>query len=385
MNKAFLRTTLTLLIGGSALAGGAGPAPIVAPAKPVSVAPAPAMPKPAAAMPKPVTLACTEGTYAKEAIKLVVEKGLFIGYPDGQFDWCQAATRQEVAQVLARLLAQLPANQTTFDPAQLDVLRKGVADALAGLEELRAQLAAQDQSISDLRDQIAALQEALANLPAAGSGAAGTAGTAGPAGEAGPAGAAGADGAAGPAGEAGPAGADGAEGPAGADGADGAAGPAGEAGPAGPAGAQGEVGPAGQDFVPPAAPFRYGNYIGATYYSVLQKNTGSMVRLMAGNDSLFGNFGVRLTGDIRVSGTTPGNSASGLVTYRGTTGRFDGILGVGGGYNFSRSSTLGELLIGVDYRVIDRVAIFGEARQHYYFDGTNDSISSITAGLKFRF
>ena len=394
MNKALLRTTLTLLIGGSAFAGGAGPAPIVAPAKPQPVAPAAAKPAPAPAMPKPVTLACTDGTYAKEAIKLVVEKGLFIGYPGGQFDWCQAATRQEVAQVLARLLAQLPANQTTFDPAQLDVLRKGVADALAGLEELRAQLAAQDQSISDLRDQIAALQEALANLPAAGAGAAGAAGPAGeagpagPAGEAGPAGADGAAGPAGPAGEAGPAGADGAEGPAGADGAAGPAGPAGpqgEKGEKGDTGAQGEVGPAGQDFVPPAAPFRYGNYIGASYYSVLQTNTGSMARVMAGNDSLFGNFGVRLTGDIRVSGTTPGNSFSSLVTYRGTTGRFDGILGVGGGYNFSRSSTLGELLIGVDYRVIDRVAIFGEARQHYYFDGTNDSISSIAAGLKFRF
>ncbi|AWN24474.1 hypothetical protein DKM44_04445 [Deinococcus irradiatisoli] len=125
--------------------------------------------------------------------------------------------------------------------------------------------------------------------------------------------------------------------------------------------------------------------MGASYYNVLQDNVGSMVRIMAGNDSLFGNFGVRLTGDIAVGGTTPGNSASGLVTYRGTTGRFDGILGVGGGYNFDRQSTLGELLIGVDYRLFDRLAVFGEARQHYYFDGTNDNISSIAAGVKFRF
>ncbi len=146
--------------------------------------------------------------------------------------------------------------------------------------------------------------------------------------------------------------------------------------------------------MPPAAPFRYGNYIGASYYGVLQNAVGTMARVMVGNDALFGNFGVRLTGDIAVSGDTPGNSASGILTYRGTTGRFDGILGVGGGYNFDRPSTanstgagatFGELLIGVDYRVLDRVALFGEARQHYYFDGTNDNISSVAAGLKFRF
>ena len=173
MKHMLTRTTLTLLIGGAAFAGGAGPAPIVTPVKPAPVTAAP-KPAPAPAMPKPMVMPpCTEGGWAKEAIDLVTSKGLFIGYPDGSFDWCNAITRQEVAQVLARLLAQLPDNQTTFNPAELDTLRQGVQQALAGLEELRARMDAQDQTIAGLRDQIAALQQALDNMPPAGNGAAG--------------------------------------------------------------------------------------------------------------------------------------------------------------------------------------------------------------------
>lgn len=371
--------TLSLFVLSSALALGGG-AP-----EPIQTVPTP----PAAAAPAPAPVVCTEGTWAKAAIDLVTQRGLFIGYPDGQFDWCQAATRQEVAQVLARLLAQLPAN--TFNPAELEVLRRGVAEALAGLEALRAAQAEQAQAIEALRAQIEELRAALGNLPA-GAGEAGAAGAAGPQGEAGPAGAAGPQGETGPAGPAGPqgeAGAQGPAGPAGPAGAVGAAGPQGEAGPVGPAGPQGERGEKGDPYIPPAEPFRYGNYVGVSYYSILQQNVGSMVRVVAGNDQLIGGFGVRVTGDIRVTGSTPGNSISGAVTYRGTTGRIDGILGVGGGFNFANSSTFGELSIGVDYRVVDRVAIFAEARQHYYFNGNinqnSRNLSSIAAGLKFRF
>ncbi|AFD26411.1 hypothetical protein DGo_CA2484 [Deinococcus gobiensis I-0] len=297
----------------------------------------------------------------------MTQRGLFIGYPDGQFDWCSAITRQEVAQVLARLLAQLPANQTTFNPEELATLTRGVQEALAGLEALRAEQAAQNQAITELQTQVQALQEALNNLPAAGAGEAGAVGAAGPQG---------------------PQGETGATGPAGATGATGPQGPqgvAGPTGPQGPQGIQGERGEKGDAYIPPAAPFRYGNYVGAAYYGILQQNVGSMVRLTAGNDQLIGGFGVRLTGDIRVTGSTPGNSVSGAVTYRGTTGRIDGILGVGAGYNFQNASTFGELSVGVDYRVLDRVALFGEARQHYFFNGSNTNVSTIAAGLKFRF
>ena len=351
----------------SALAlGGAGQPP-VQPAPAPAPMPAPMKPAPMPTMPT----ACTEGTWAKAAIELVKQKGLFIGRPDGEFDWCQPATRQEVAQVLARLLAQMP--QNTFDPAELDVLRRGVAEALAGLEELRAAQAAQGQTIEELRAQIEELRAALGNLNT-GSGEAGAAGAQGEAGPAGPQG---------PQGERGEAGAAGAQGPAGPQG------ERGEKGEKGDTGATGPQGPAGEPYVPPAAPFRYGNYVGAAYYNVLQESVGSMVRVVVGNDQLYDGFGVRVTGDLRVRGDTPGNSVSGAVTYRASTGRFDGILGVGGGYNFARSSTFGELSIGVDYRVIDRVAIYGEARQHYYFSGAVQNnarnLSSIAAGLKFRF
>ena len=374
MKRLHSLTTLTLLLCGGALAGGAG-----APVTPVTTAPAPVAPAPApkpmpmpmpVVAPAPAPVVCTPGTWAKAAIDLVTQRGLFIGYPDGQFDWCSAITRQEVAQVLARLLAQLPANQTTFNPAELATLTRGVQEALTGLEALRAEQAAQNQAITELQTQVQALQEALNNLPAAGSG------------EAGAAGAVGATGPQGPQGETGAAGA------AGATGATGPQGPQGVAGPTGPQGAQGiqgERGLQGDPYIPPAAPFRYGNYVGAAYYGILQQNVGSMVRLTAGNDQIVGGFGVRLTGDIRVTGSTPGNSVSGAVTYRGTTGRIDGILGVGAGYNFQNASTFGELSVGVDYRVLDRVALFGEARQHYFFNGSNTNVSTIAAGLKFRF
>ena len=133
MKHMLTRTTLTLLIGGAAFAGGAGPAPIVTPVKPAPVTAAP-QPAPAPAMPKPMMMpACTEGGWAKEAIDLVTAKGLFIGYPDGSFDWCNAITRQEVAQVLARLLAQLPDNQSTFNPAELERLASGHSAGAGGL------------------------------------------------------------------------------------------------------------------------------------------------------------------------------------------------------------------------------------------------------------
>ncbi|GAA5512733.1 hypothetical protein Dcar01_01455 [Deinococcus carri] len=360
MKKALI--TGMLLLSSGALAGGGAPAPVPAPA------PAPAaQPTPAPVMPRvmPVTTApmavCTPGTWAKAAIDLVTQRGYFIGYPDGTFNWCSPITRQEVAQVLARVISQLPSGQTTFNPAELDTLRQGLQDALSGLEELRAQVAAQQQAITALQSQIAELNTALQALPAGTAGAAGAAGAQGPQGEVGPQG---------PAGPAGPAGAQGAQGP---------------AGPQGPQGERGERGEKGDSYVPPVAPFRYGNYIGAAYYGILQNNVGSMARVMVGNDALIGGFGVRVTGDIKVTGSTPGNSISGIATYRATMGRADGILGAGGGYNFDIKSTFSELLVGVDYRLTDRFAVFSEARQHYYFNGSGLSISSIVAGIKFRF
>lgn len=339
-------TTLTLLLAGTAFAGGGNVAPITTP-------------KAVVAPKATISAACSQGTWAKAAIDLVTQKGLFIGYPDGKFNWCDAITRQEVAQVLARLLSQLPANQSTFDPAELDTLRKGLQDAMTGLNELRAAQADQAKAIEDLRAQIAALQDQLKNMPAGGAGAAGAQGAQGEAGPVGP------------------------------------QGPKGDTGAVGP---QGERGEKGDPYIPPAAPFRYGNYIGVSAYGIMDPNQGYMGRVEVGNDQLMGGFGVRVTGDFKIkdnndddnsdnNGGTPGNSLSGAVTYRGTTGRVDGILGVGAGYNFDREASFGELTIGVDYRVADHVAIFGEARQHYYFDAGNDypNLSSITAGLKFRF
>ena len=291
--RALPAVSVVALSSAFALGGGAQP-PIQTTPMPMQTAPAP----------KPAPVACTQGAWAKAAIDLVTQKGLFIGYPDGSFDWCNPITRQEVAQVLARLLSQLPANQSTFDTAELDTLRKGLQDAMAGLNELRAAQADQAKAIEDLRAQIAALQEQLKNMPAGGAGAAGAQGAQGEAGPVGP------------------------------------QGPKGETGAVGPQGPQGERGEKGDPYIPPAAPFRYGNYVGLSAYGIMDPNQGYMGRVEVGNDQLMGGFGVRVTGDFKIkdnndddsndnNGGTPGNSLSGAVTYRGTTGRVDGILGVG--------------------------------------------------------
>ena len=137
--------------------------------------------------------------------------------------------------------------------------------------------------------------------------------------------------------------------------------------------------------MPPAEPFRTTSYLGASLYSVLQQNVGQVVRIIAGNDSLVGNFGLRVSGDITINGTSPGNSVALAGTYRTTIGQVDGYVGIGGGLNLSNQATFGEGVLGVDYRLLDNVALFGEARSRYYFDGSNANIGSIAFGVQLRF
>lgn len=186
------------------------------------------------------------GHWAKDAVDLIVQRGLIQGFPDGTFRGNENLTRYQAALIFARLLQTGALSAATAaQPATGGLSAEDVATITKGMQDVSTELAAvssrvddletastaQQDRIAALEDQIAAmgdasaststdemsaridaLEQAVQNIPA---------GETGPAGEAGPAGPAG------PAGEAGP------------------QGPAGDVGPAGPAGPQGPAGPAG--------------------------------------------------------------------------------------------------------------------------------------------
>lgn len=99
-----------------------------------------------------------ETHWARDAVRALAEKGLVEGYPDGTFKGDRAASRWEVAMIIARLLAKMEQEHTRFaTKAELEELRKIVnayreeLDALGvrvtNLEETTARL---DKRVSEL-------------------------------------------------------------------------------------------------------------------------------------------------------------------------------------------------------------------------------------------
>ncbi|WP_161882511.1 collagen-like triple helix repeat-containing protein [Deinococcus alpinitundrae] len=179
------------------------------------------------------------GHWAKDAVDLIVQRGLIQGFPDGTFRGNENLTRYQAALIFARLLqtgalsaAAQPAATGGLSAEDLATITKGMQDVSTELaavssrvDDLETASTAQQDRIAALEDQIAAmgdasassssdemsaridaLEQAVQNIPA---------GETGPAGEAGPAGPAGAVGPQGPAGDVGPAGPVGPQGPAG--------------------------------------------------------------------------------------------------------------------------------------------------------------------------
>ena len=187
------------------------------------------------------------GHWAKDAVDLIVQKGLIQGFPDGTYRGNENLTRYQAALIFARLL-QTGALSAAAQPAtgglsaeDVAVITKGMQDVSTELaavssrvDDLEAASTAQQDRIAALEDQIAAmgeasassntdemnaridaLEQAVQNIPAGETGPAGAAGPVGATGPAGPAGATGPVGPAGPVGPQGPQGPVGAVGPAG--------------------------------------------------------------------------------------------------------------------------------------------------------------------------
>lgn len=93
--------------------------------------------------------------WAREAVELLVAKGIFIGYPDGTFRWREPLTRQEAALALYRLLAAYGLDR--LSPEEVDRL-------LSAVKRLQEELADQSQQTAGLKEEAKALEERLKAL-----------------------------------------------------------------------------------------------------------------------------------------------------------------------------------------------------------------------------
>jgi len=96
--------------------------------------------------------------WAKDAVAALAAKGILEGYPDGTFKGDRAATRYEVAMIVARLLAKMEQEHATFaTKADLEELRKLV-------NQLREELDALGVRVQNLEDNVAKLDKRVTEL-----------------------------------------------------------------------------------------------------------------------------------------------------------------------------------------------------------------------------
>ncbi len=99
-----------------------------------------------------------ENHWARDAVARLAAKGLVEGYPDGNFKGDRAATRWEVAMIVARLLAKMEEEHATFaTKAELEELRKLV-------NALREELDALGVRVTNLEGQVSRLDQRVTEL-----------------------------------------------------------------------------------------------------------------------------------------------------------------------------------------------------------------------------
>lgn len=100
--------------------------------------------------------------WAREAVALLIRRGIIMGYPDGTFRGNGTLTRYEAAMVFARLIdtGLLNSPASPFTPEDRDVLTRGV-------QELRTQLATVTERTNTLTTDVDLLQQRLSAAEAA--------------------------------------------------------------------------------------------------------------------------------------------------------------------------------------------------------------------------
>ncbi|WP_425147601.1 S-layer homology domain-containing protein [Deinococcus sp.] len=157
------------------------------------------------------------GHWAKDAVDLIVQKGLIQGFPDGTFRGNENLTRYQAALIFYRLLQSGTLSSGSVTPADTTTIANGMQEVSTELASISSRVtdletltAEQQTRIAALETQIAglnaspagsatpdttaitarldALDTSVKNIPAGATGPAGPAGPQGPAGVAGPAG-----------------------------------------------------------------------------------------------------------------------------------------------------------------------------------------------------
>ncbi len=97
--------------------------------------------------------------WAKDAVAALAAKGLVEGYPDGTFKGDRAASRWEVAMIVARLLAKMEQEHATFaTKAELGELRKLVDALREELEALGVRVTNLEENVSRLDKRVTELE-----------------------------------------------------------------------------------------------------------------------------------------------------------------------------------------------------------------------------------
>ncbi|MFN8612304.1 MAG: S-layer homology domain-containing protein [Vulcanimicrobiota bacterium] len=97
--------------------------------------------------------------WAKDAVAKLAAQGLLEGYPDGTFKGDRAATRWEVAMIVARLLAKMEQAHATFaTKAELDEVRKLAAALKDELDALGVRVTNLEESVDRLDKRVTELE-----------------------------------------------------------------------------------------------------------------------------------------------------------------------------------------------------------------------------------
>lgn len=97
--------------------------------------------------------------WAKDAVAALAAKGLLEGYPDGTFKGDRAATRWEVAMIVARLLAKMEQAHATFaTKAEMDEVRKLAAALKDELDALGVRVTKLEEGVNRLDKRVTELE-----------------------------------------------------------------------------------------------------------------------------------------------------------------------------------------------------------------------------------
>ncbi|MFC4455191.1 S-layer homology domain-containing protein [Deinococcus sonorensis] len=123
----------------------------------------------AASMPATRTVTLTDvpaGHWSREAIALLMQRGLIQGLPDGTFRGTAPLTRYEAAALFARLLQDGLLTQGRLSDQDLLVVARGVGEVSSELRSLTNRLDRSDARVTQLEGQVAALVDTVArSLP----------------------------------------------------------------------------------------------------------------------------------------------------------------------------------------------------------------------------